>query len=294
MKIFAIFGDLIIKMFNFVGMIILEIPNIPNRLRGINTDNIKDKVDPDVIKGKIYRIKNDNRIQETISKMGVPEIYRKEESDGSTIFVNDLTQNAQLKEEFTSEEKEKTVFLLQIMSGAFLVISMLFIFNFLSLTLYAISGLACVVFIIYTLFSKIKLMYAADFNAYRDFFLMYVAVGIILVFAGTNPNFVMSYSFEFLPSLSVLIFAVISVVAVFLIFRIRYHRNFTYGTVIEIGKKTAYVKVDYDICSNIKPDIYIVDNSYGARDGDKVKLHIEEKLLTMNGNKPDSIMEVLN
>ncbi|MEN4017804.1 MAG: DUF2101 family protein [Methanobacterium sp.] len=294
MKLFTIFGDLVIGIFNFVGMIILEIPNIPNRLKGINTDNIKDKVDPDVIKEKIYRIKNDNRIQETISKMGVPEIYRKDESDGSTIFVNDLTQNKQLKEEFTSEEKERTVFMLQIMSGAFLVISMLFIFNFLSLTLYAISGLACVVFIVYTLFSKIKLMYAADFNAYRDFFLMYVAVGLALVFVGTNPNFVMSFSFEFLPSLSVLIFAVISVAAVFLIFRIRYHRNFTYGTVIETGKKTAYVKVDYDICSNVKPDIYIVDNSYGADDGNRVKIQIEEKFLSMNGNKPGSIIEILN
>ncbi len=297
MKLFAIFGDLIIRMFDFVGMLILEIPNIPNRLRGINTDNIKDKVDTDIIKENIAKIKNDNRIQESISKISrteTTETHRSEKIDENNAVIDKEIQNEQLSEKFTPEKKEQTVFILQIMSGVFLVISMLFIFNFLSLTLYAIFGVATVAYILYVLFSKIKLMFKADFNAYRDFFLMYIAVGIILVLVGTNPNFMMSFSFEFLPSLSVLIFAVIAVIAVFLIFRIKYHRNFTYGTVIETGKKTAHVKVNYDICSNIKPDIYIVDNSYGASDGNKVKLQIEEKFLSMNGNKPSSIIDILS
>lgn len=294
MKLFAIFGDLIIRMFDFVGMLILEIPNIPNRLRGINTDNIKDKVDTDIIKENIAKIKNDNRIQESISKISRTETHRSEKIDEHNAVIDKEAQNEQLSEKFKSEKKEQTVFILQIMSGVFLVISMLFIFNFLSLTLYAIFGAASVAYILYILFSKIKLMFKTDFNAYRDFFLMYIAVGIILVLVGTNPHFMMSFSFEFLPSLSVLIFAVIAVIAVFLIFRIKYHRNFTYGTVIETGKKTAYVKVDYDICSNIKPDIYIVDNSYGANDGNNVKLQIEEKFLSMNGNKPNSIIGILS
>lgn len=297
MKLFAIFGDLIIRMFNFVGKLILEIPNIPNRLRGVNTDNIKEKVDTDAIKNNISRIKNDTRIQENISKISkvnITETRRNEKINDDTEEISPKVQIEQLSGDFTSEEKERTVFILQIVSGAFLVISMLFIFNFLSLVIYGILGVILVAYILYTLFNKIKLMYTSDFNAYRDFFLMYVVVGLVLVIIGSNSNFMMSYSFEYLPSLSVLIFALIAVVAVFLIFRIKYHRNFTYGTVIETGKKTAYVKVEYDICSNVKPDIYIVDNSYGANDGDKVKLQIEEKLLSMNGNKPSAIIETLN
>lgn len=297
MKLFAIFGDLIIRMFNFVGKLILEIPNIPNRLRGVNTDNIKEKVDTETIKENISKIKNDTRIQENISKISkvnITETRRNEKINNNTEEISPKVQIEQLSGDFTSEEKERTVFILQIVSGAFLVISMLFIFNFLSLLIYGILGVILVAYILYTLFNKIKLMYTSDFNAYRDFFLMYVVVGVILVLVGSNSNFMMSYSFEYLPSLSVLIFALIAVVAVFLIFRIKYHRNFTYGTVIETGKKTAYVKVEYDICSNVKPDIYIVDNSYGANDGDKVKLQIEEKLLSMNGNKPSTIIETLN
>lgn len=296
MKFFTIFGDLIIRMFNFVGMLVLEIPNIFNRLRGINKDNIRDKMDADVIKENLYKIKNDRRIQENISKISMANITETRKSKKIDEHSGDIihkTQIEQLSEEFTSDEKERTVFILQIISGSFLVISMLFIFNLLSFIVYGILGAVLVAYIIYTLFSKIKLMYGSDFNAYRDFFLMYIAVGIILVLVGTNPNFVMSLSFELLPSLSVLIFAIIAVIAVFLIFRIRYHRNYTFGTVMEAGKKTAYVKVDYDICSNVKPDIYIVNNSCGAREGDMVKLQIEEKILSMNGNRPSVITEIL-
>lgn len=136
-------------------------------------------------------------------------------------------------------------------------------------------------------------MYHIDFNAYRDFFLMYVAVGIFLVLINTNSNFVMAFSFQMLPSLTVLIFAVLAVIAVFLIFRIRYYRNFTFGTVLEDGKNTAYVKVEYDIRSNVKPDIYIVGNNVNAKEGDYVKLILEEKLVNINGNKPVNIMEII-
>ena len=248
--------------------------------------NIKDKIDKEAIKDNISKIKNDERIKDGISKISNFEINEIVSNKEKIEYDNANIENVEVEGKFTSEQKERTVFRLQIASGAFLVISMLFIFNFLSLIIYGILGIISIAYIINTLFSKIKWMYTSDFKAYRDFFLMYVAVGIILALVGTNPNIVMSFSFAFLPSLSILIFAVISVFVVFLIFRIRYHRNFTYGTVIETGKKTAHVKVDYDIRSNIKPDIYIVDNSYGAIDGDKVKLQIEDKILNMSGNKP--------
>lgn len=297
MKIFTKVGDLIIKIFNLMGMIILTIPKIPDKIRGIDTDDIKDKVDTGAIKGNISKIKNDTRIKEGISK-----ISKKETSPTSkTNTETDYKSNTGIKGpkspissgEFTSEEKERTVFILQILAGGFLVVSMLFLFNFLMFFLYVIFSIILIGTTIYLLYTKVKLMYTADFNAYRDFFLMYIAVGIILVLIGSNPAFVMSFSFEFLPSLSILIFALIAVVAVFLIFRMKYHRNFTYGTVIETAKKTAYVKVEYDICSNVKPDTYIVENSVGANDDDTVKVQIEESIMSMGGNKPTAIIEIL-
>lgn len=293
MKIFTKVGDLIIKIFNLIGMIILAIPKLPDKIRGINTRDIKDRVDTEAIRENISKIKNDTRIREGVSKISkieTPNTTKKIEKKDSG---DDSPKSPISSVEFTSEEKERTVFILQILSGGFLVVSMLYLFNFLMFTLYAIFSIILVATTIYLLFNKVKLMYKTDFNAYRDFFLMYTAVGIILVLVGSNPAFVMSFSFEFLPSLSILIFALISVFAVFLIFRIRYHRDFTYGTVIETGKKTAYVKVEYDIRSNVKPDIYIVDNSFGAKDGDIVKVEIEESIMSMGGNKPTIITETL-
>ncbi|OEC84882.1 MULTISPECIES: DUF2101 family protein [Methanobacterium] len=294
MNIFAIFGDLIIRMFNFVGKLILEIPNIPDKLRGINSESFKEKIDTEKIRENVSQIKNDVKIKNNslkISKTEAAEIFivnNKENIDKSKV------QSFEINKDFTSKQKERTVFVLQLLSLGFLALSILYLFNFLSFVIYCILGVLLVGCMVYILFSKVKLMYHADFNAYRDFFLMYVAAGIILVLFGTNSNLVMAFSFDFFPSFTVLLFAVIFSIAVFLIFRIRYHRNYTYGTVIEAGKKTAYVTVDYDICSNVKPDTYIVDNSYGANEGEIVKLQVEEKLLSRSGNKPICILETIN
>ncbi len=292
MRIFAKFGELVIKLFDVTGTVIMEIPRIPNKIRGINTDNIKSKVDRESFKENVSKIK-DTGIE--LSEMGISKVseVRTTGTPHPTEEVEEISISKS-SENFTSEEKERTVFQLQIVSLVFLITTILYLFNFMSFFIFCIFGVILVSYILYTLFTKVKLMFTPDFNAYRDFFLMYIAVSIILVLVGGNPNFVMSYSFELLPSLSTLIFAVISVAVIYLIFRLKYHRDYTYGTVIETGKKTAYVNVEYDIRSNVKPDTYIVDNTYGAEEGDVVKLQIEEKLLSTSGNKPVSIIETLN
>ena len=309
MNFFNKIGHYIIIAFNLVGMFILFIPKIPDKLRNIDSNEIRDKIDTENLKNNISRIKDDVGFDEKISRIrdevgfdekvsritgteNSPKSSRRpvthkddEESDSGVIMIGGA---------FTSEEKERTILILQILSAAFVVVSILSIFNFISFIIYLILGVIIVGYILYLLYNKVKLMYRNDFPAYRDFFLMYIAVGIILVLLNSNSNFVMAFSFQSLPSLSVLIFAVIAVIAVFLIYRIRYYRNFTYGTVIEGGKNTAYVKVEYDIRSNVKPDIYIVENRVGAVEGELVKLKLEEKLLSTSGNKPIRIIESAN
>jgi len=295
MNIFAKFGELILKLFDIMGMIIIGIPKIPDKVRGINTDNIKNKVDRETLKENISKIKETGL---EISGTGISKVSEIKNADnsysGGKKGIKDLPiSKSSLSEGFTSQEKERTVFQLQIISMGFLIVSIVYLFNFVSFFIYCILGIMLVGYLVYILSSKIKLMYPLDFNAYRDFFLMYVAAGIILVLVGTNSNLVMAFSFQFFPDLTILVFATILAIAVFLIFRIRYRRNYTYGTVIETGEKTAYVKVDYDICSNVKPDLYVVDNIYGAEEGEMVKLQIEEKLLSASGNKPVSIVETI-
>jgi uncharacterized membrane protein len=268
----------------------LAIPKIPEKLRNFDSDDIKERLDTENLKGNISKLRDDVGFDEKISQISNTENLTKtikktvnrepEDSDSSVVISGD----------FTSEEKERTILTLQLLSAAFVVVSILSIFHFVDGLIYIPIGIVLVGYIVYLLYTKVNLMYKNDFPAYRDFFLMYIAVGILLVLLNTNSNFVMAFSFTLLPSLSVLIFAVVAVIAVFLIYRIRYYRNFTYGTVIEEGKNTAYVKVEYDIRSNVKPDIYIVENRVGALEGEVVKLKLEEKLMSMGGNKPIKII----
>ena len=294
MSIFNTLGHYIIKLFSFIGMLIIAIPKIPHMIRNINSNDIRERIDTENLKGNISRIRNDVGLDEKLSSI------TKSENNSKTVNKSGNDENSDsgiimIGGSFTSEMKERTVLILQILSAAFVVVSILSIFNFISILIYVPLGVIIVGSILYLLYNRIKLMYSSeDFPAYRDFFLMYVAVGIILVLLNTNSNFVMAFSFQLLPSLSVLIFAIVAVLAVFLIFRLRYYRNFTYGTVIEGGKNTAYVKVEYDIRSNVKPDIYIVENRIGSVEGDTVKLKLEEKLMSMSGNKPVSILENAN
>jgi uncharacterized membrane protein len=306
MSFFNKLGHYLIKLFSFTGMLILAIPKIPNKIRNINSDDIKEKLDTESLKDNISRIRDDVGFDEKISRIREDEriarITSSESSDDTKIYgsskkFHDSESDSgilMIKGAFTSEEKERTILILQILSAAFVVISILSIFNFIPYYIYIPLGAVVIGYILYLLYNKIKLMYSSDFPAYRDFFLMYVGVGIILALVNTNSNFVMAFSFQLLPSLTVLIFAIVAVLAVFLIFRLRYYRNFTYGTVIESLKNTAYVKVEYDIRSNVKPDIYIVEDPYGATEGEMVKLKLEEKLMSMSGNRPISIMESAN
>ena len=297
MDIFAKFGELIIKIFDFIGMLILAIPKLPSILRNVNTDDIKDKVNSESLKENLSKVKDTGL---DIGEKGASKVSEMRNTKVSELKDNAKNDNeefqvysTQLSGKFTSKEKERTIFKLQLISVGFLVVSVLYIFNFLLSILYGVLGILLVVYMVYLLKYKVKLMYPVDFNAYRDFFAMYIVAGIILVIVSSNSDFVMAFSFQFFPHLTVLIFAVIFAAAVFLIFRIRYHRDYTYGTVIETSKNMAYVKIEYDICSNVKPDMYFVDNKCGAIEGDSVRIQIEEKLLSRNGNKPVSVIEIL-
>ena len=293
MDIFSKLGHYIIKLFSLIGTIILAIPKIPDKLRNFDSREIKERIDTDNIKENISRIREDTAIDEKISRITNSETYKRS-GNSSTESEKDDSGIIMIGGAFTADEKERTVLFLQLLAALFIVLSILSIFNFISVLIYVPLGVVIIGYMIYLLYYRIKFMYKSDFNAYRDFFLMYIAVGIILFLVNNNSSLVMSFSFQLLPSLTVLIFAVVAVLAVFLIFRIRYYRNFTYGKVMEGGKNTAYVKVEYDIKSNVKPDIYIVENHVGAMEGETVKLQLEEKLLSMSGNRPISIIQSAN
>lgn len=316
MKIFSKFGDIIITLFSYTGALVVGIIHLPTTIRELDLkrtgpEKIKEtvqKIDTDEIGEKVSKITNkvDEKYSDYSNKSSKKDadadensspIYAKELSSAPDIVMESDDSNIDegpiiiKSSKFDSKEKEDTVLRLQIASGAFLVASVLLVFHFIAFYIYVLLGILLSAFIYYTVYYKIKLMYPQDFKAYRDFFFLYVVVGIVLVFVGGNANITMAFPFQFFPSFSLLIFAVISVAAVFLLFRIRYHRNYTYGEIIEAGMNTSHVKVDYDIRSNVKPDMYIVENNgFNVSENEMVKLEIDGSIFNMKGNRPFKVI----
>lgn len=292
-------GDIILNFFSFIGTVIISIPQIPQMIRNMNIGSIKERIDDKNLKENISKIKNNLEIDKNLKYSTKQEHKLIETLPDNNHHSNNKTTPPEsdillISTPFTSKEKEDTIFRLQLLSAGFIILSVLYLFNFFSVIIYAILGILIAGYIIYILQNRVKVMYGSEFQAYRDFFLMYLAVGIILVIVGTNNNLVMAFSLSYFPSLTILIFAIIAVALVYLIFRIRYHRDFTYGVIIETGERMAYVKVEYDIRSNVKPDIYVVENDYGALEGATVKLKTEQKILSSTGNKPIRVIGTVN
>ncbi|AIS32197.1 DUF2101 family protein [Methanobacterium formicicum] len=292
-------GDIILNFFSFIGTVIISIPKIPQMIRNMNIGSIKERIDDKKLKENVSEIKNNVGIDKNLKYSTKQEHKLIETLPDNNHHSNNKTTPPEsdillISTPFTSKEKEDTIFRLQLLSAGFIILSVLYLFNFFSVIIYAILGILIAGYIIYILQNRVKVMYGSEFQAYRDFFLMYLAVGIILVIVGTNNNLVMAFSLSYFPSLTILIFAIIAVALVYLIFRIRYHRDFTYGVIIETGERMAYVKVEYDIRSNVKPDIYVVENDYGALEGATVKLKTEQKILSSTGNKPIRVIGTVN
>ncbi|MDI9624436.1 MAG: DUF2101 family protein [Methanothermobacter sp.] len=273
-----------------LGTLVIELIRLPKKIKS------------GAVKEKIKEIK-----VETISRKGMALLGKIGAHDNFGVKrmkgakVEDLTP---IEDEvhimvkgarFHPSEKENTVLKLQVSAAAFLIVSILYSFNLVSFIIFAAVGIILVFLIVYILYYQVRVMYAEDFNAYRDFFIMYIMVGLFIVVVANNPAFSTSFFFTFFPSLSILLFAIIAVIIVFLVFRIRYYRNYTFGEVIEVGENTSYVRVDYDIRSNVKPDIYIVENNgFKAKKGNIVKLAIEGSLFSARGNRPTKILEIVS
>ena len=290
MKIFSKFGDIILTLFSYMGSIVIGIIRLPSTIRKMDIkrtgpEKIKEtvqKIDTEQISDKISDITS-KVDQKSSRKTDSRDLEEDHSIDDGPIIIKNIN--------FDSKEKEDNVLKLQIASGVFLIASVLFVFRFVSLLIYGIVGAMLVAFIVYTLYYKIKVMYPQDFNAYRDFFFLYVAVGLIMVLVGGNTSLTMAFPFQIFPSFTLLIFAVLAVGAVFLIFRMKYHRNFTFGEIIEAGNNTSHVKVDYDIRSNVKPDIYIVENNgFDVVEQEMVKIEIDGSAFNMKGNRPSKVI----
>ncbi|MDI9617594.1 DUF2101 family protein [Methanothermobacter sp.] len=295
MSFFSRLGSAVITLFTLIGTAIFGIIRLPAKIRSM-TSNLRkgiSDVDVDEVKRRIRdraesigeRIpaQHDEEVQEILEEARNHDI--KISQDDAPIIIK--------ARRFDPAEKENAVLKLQLTASGFIVLSIIYVFNFISLLVFMPAALILLGLLLYILYRQIRVMYPGDFEAYRDFFFMYVGVGLVIIFVSGNSAITMAFPFVFFPALTTLLFAVLAVAVVFLIFRIRYVRDYTFGEVIETGENTSYVRVDYDIRSNVKPDVYIVENGgFDVKVGDTVKLAVEGSVMSMRGNRPVRITGV--
>ena len=73
MNIFGKLGYYIVLAFNLVGMLILAIPKIPEKLRNFDSNDIKERIDTENLKGNISKIRDDVGFDEKLSQISNTE-----------------------------------------------------------------------------------------------------------------------------------------------------------------------------------------------------------------------------
>ncbi len=149
--------------------------------------------------------------------------------------------------------------------------------------------LALSAYLVYLTATQLKHAFKRDYPAYRSFVIMCVAIAwvFVLVFRHSPIEFsIEALHLALIPPLAAMGFVFVAFAA----FRLKYGRNFTYGTVEEFRGKRAVVRVSYDICSNVKSGLYVVESFAKIKRGDLVKISVERPMLGLRGAKVRAIL----
>ena len=185
------------------------------------------------------------------------------------------------------EQNDYTVFKLQLLSALFLVLTTLFIISALGGRKYIAFGgvlLATTLFILATtVHSDFE-----DYPAYRDFFLSYFLLAIVLAAIKVKKPFI-TIGFPFMHFAAV---AIIGAAVIYSYFNKKHGRNYTFGQIILEQSTNVDVKLKYDIRSNTKPQTVQLHNTMNAREGDTVKVRVEKGAFSIRGSRPAEIIGV--
>lgn len=174
----------------------------------------------------------------------------------------------------------------QMATLVFLFISVLFVFGFLGGKFYAFLFLLLGGYSLYII-PRLKEHFTRDYNAYRDFFLGYLGIAVLLVVIKTaKPAFN-----PFFPNLHLVIISILYIVLFSYFFKSKYGRDYTLGRVIE-GGSIARVKLNYDICASVKPCVVSLSNEAKVKEGDMVKVMVEKSAFNLRGKKAVRIMGI--
>lgn len=143
--------------------------------------------------------------------------------------------------------------------------------------------------LVYLAATQLRRAFKRDFPAYRSFVAMCIAIAWVFVLALRYSPIELSLESIYL-SIIPPVTAIVFVVVAFAAFRLKYGRNFTYGRVEQAMGRRAVARVGYDICSNVKADLYTLESFVKVKKGDLVKISVERPMLGLRGAKVKVIL----
>ncbi|MEM2460497.1 MAG: DUF2101 family protein [Candidatus Hadarchaeales archaeon] len=167
---------------------------------------------------------------------------------------------------------------------------LLFLFSVLYLLLSHIPLLFFMIFLtLYLLhlsLTQLKRVFREDYPAYLSFTLLVLSFAwLLLLLRLLPPRPLTDSSSLFLPLGLILLFLLS-----YSLHRWKYGRDFTYGRVEGVRGGKVLVRVGYDLRSNVKPGLYLVESLVTVRKGERVKVGVERGLLGMRGSVPRVVM----
>jgi uncharacterized membrane protein len=183
------------------------------------------------------------------------------------------------------DKADYTVLQAQLAALLFLFFSVLYLFEFINAKAYALSLIAGAYTLI--LLPRMRRFYPRDYPAYRDFFLGYLAVAVLLV----GLKALAPWGHPYFPQLPTAIISILYITVFSYLFKRKYGRGYTYGRVIK-GGSPAEVRLGYDLRAGVKPSRAFLDNMVGAKEGDTVVVEVRRSSLNLRGAKPLRILRV--
>lgn len=145
------------------------------------------------------------------------------------------------------------------------------------------------IYTVYLLVAQIKHAFEHDYPAYRGFVSIALILIVFVISVGRYFFYITQRTINNLIYPIFLIFG--AVIAAYIVFRAKYGRNYTFGTVISEKDGKANIKVKYDIRSNMKNGVYLLETTIDVDEGDRVKVGVDRSALGLRGSEPTEILE---
>jgi uncharacterized membrane protein len=150
--------------------------------------------------------------------------------------------------------------------------------------------LALSAYALYLAPTQLRRAFKRDYPAYRAFVLMCICIAwaLVLAFRYLPTELLPEAPYAaVLPALGVVVF----VLAAFMGFRLKYGRDYAYGVVESVKGGRAMVRIRYDLRSNVKHGLYLIESLVKVKKGDQVKVGVERPILGLRGARVKAILE---